>query len=398
MVKTISIALKPVKQKQQMPMAPKSLQTLPAHARERPGTACPRNCPGCAHRDMSAETSLERKTQWVHRKLQPWHPCIAPIQAPEPGLRTGYREKVCLSAAWEGGIWRFGLVSGGTVIPIPDCPVQSPAINQALACFRACLPPQQDLPLLYYTQSGAQVALVSKSRHMPPLSWLDRDFWEAMEAIGVEGIWIHRNPAAGRRVFAKNWWDLVWGNARSRDADGLVYGPCAFQQLIGRLYAEALDAAESFLAPGPQHHIFDLYSGIGSSLARWCQSTNRVTGVELGGESVRCAKQNAPQALIYRGACRHRLPQLTEILRNTDRKNLVYLNPPRTGIEDAVCRWIGAECRPERLACLSCSAGTLRRDLRILEKEYNYRVERIIPFDFFPYTHHVECLALLREG
>ncbi|MFO7838593.1 MAG: hypothetical protein R6X08_03710 [Desulfosalsimonadaceae bacterium] len=398
MLKTVPISLKPVKCRQPPPMATETLTDAPDDLREKPGSSCPQDCPGCAHRDMSAAASLECKAQWVLKKLDHWRDCIRPIQPPEPALRTGYREKVCLSSIWKGDMWRFGLVSGGRVIPVPGCPVQSARVNSALACFSVCLPPPPLLPLLYYTQSGAQVALVVKSRHMPPLTWIDRRFAEKMEAVGVEGIWIHRNPSAGRRVFAKNWWDLVWGKARSKDEDGLVYGPCAFQQLIGRLYARALVAAQSFLTPGPEDLLFDLCSGIGSSLVRWCRITGRVTGVELDGESVYCAEQNAPQAVIYRGTCRHRLPQLSEILKSCDKRRFVYINPPRTGIEEEVCRWIGAECRPERLACLSCSAGTLRRDLLKLEKEHNYRVECIIPFDFFPYTHHVECLALLRRA
>jgi 23S rRNA (uracil1939-C5)-methyltransferase len=46
------------------------------------------------------------------------------------------------------------------------------------------------------------------------------------------------------------------------------------------------------------------------------------------------------------------------------------------------------------MAYLSCSAGTLNRDLSILCST-GYLVERIIPFDFFPQTIHVESLVLL---
>jgi len=47
-----------------------------------------------------------------------------------------------------------------------------------------------------------------------------------------------------------------------------------------------------------------------------------------------------------------------------------------------------------RLAYLSCSAGTLARDLSVLEAA-GYRVTGIEPYDFFPLTHHVETLARL---
>ena len=60
----------------------------------------------------------------------------------------------------------------------------------------------------------------------------------------------------------------------------------------------------------------------------------------------------------------------------------------------AVRDWAAAEFRPERLAYLSCSAGTLNRDLSALAAA-GYTVEALMPYDFFPQTHHVETLALM---
>jgi tRNA/tmRNA/rRNA uracil-C5-methylase (TrmA/RlmC/RlmD family) len=176
----------------------------------------------------------------------------------------------------------------------------------------------------------------------------------------------------------------------------LEYGPTAFQQLIPALYRQALDAAEDFLTPGPDDHIADLYCGIGASLARWTRRGARVIGVELGGEAVECASRNAPAATVLRGKCADRIPQLRAWMLTTGTR-LLYLNPPRTGLEPAVLAWTTDEYRPERLAYLSCSAGTLSRDLVALAAA-GYNVKMLIPYDFFPQTHHVETLALLRRN
>ncbi len=69
------------------------------------------------------------------------------------------------------------------------------------------------------------------------------------------------------------------------------------------------------------------------------------------------------------------------------------MNPPRSGLEAPVVAALARELRPRRLGYLSCSAGTLARDLTELESA-GYDVERIVPYDFFPLTHHVETLAL----
>jgi tRNA/tmRNA/rRNA uracil-C5-methylase (TrmA/RlmC/RlmD family) len=49
------------------------------------------------------------------------------------------------------------------------------------------------------------------------------------------------------------------------------------------------------------------------------------------------------------------------------------------------------------MSYLSCSAGSLSRDLAELE-DCGLRVAALQPYDFFPQTHHVEVLALLGVG
>lgn len=356
---------------------------------------CVAACPGCAHRHLPAADSAARKTAWLRERLAPWADRLAPLDPlPEPARRD-YRHSVCLHTAWQDGAWRFGLRRRQALIPIPDCPVHAPGVRAAVHVLAAALHPA--LPLVYYVQSGAQATLVLKTAVMPAQTGLDAACRDRLRAAGVEGLWLHLNPSAGRRVFAKKAWHLLWGAPRSRDADGLVYGPTAFQQLVPALHRRALDAAETFLAPGPGSAVVDLYCGRGGSLVRWRARGAAACGVEAGGEAVACAAENAPEATVWRGACAQRLPQLRAWLAAHPGRRLLYANPPRTGLEPDVCAWIAREARPERLAYLSCSAGTLRRDLDALTAA-GYRVHRLLPYDFFPRTLHVETLALLERG
>ena len=103
---------------------------------------------------------------------------------------------------------------------------------------------------------------------------------------------------------------------------------------------------------------------------------------------------NAPGASVLRGTCVQRLTQVRDWWREQPGNVVAYVNPPRSGLEFDVTRALAAELRPSRIAYLSCSAGTLARDLGDLEAA-GYRVCRITPYDFFPMTHHVEALALL---
>lgn len=284
------------------------------------------------------------------------------------------------------------------LIPIPRCPVHSERAQRRVQLLLQGLPAKDVFPLAFYVQASAQVTLILKTAHLPSSAWLDKRLRQALAATGLEGLWLHLHPAAGKRLFTKNGWHLLWGRPRSRTDTGLVYGPSAFQQLISKLYQRALDEAEVFLAPGADNPMVDLYCGSGSTLSRWLRRSAPTVGVELGGEAVAYACENAPQALVLRGKCAHRLPQLTAWLgeygRAADQSRL-YVNPPRTGLEPEVVEWIISTCHPRRMAYLSCSAGTLRRDLEQLTAA-GYQVTRITPYDFFPQTQHVETLVLLQ--
>ncbi len=359
---------------------------------------CPENCPGCGHKRMFPGARLLQKEAWLNQKLRLWKTRMAPIQTAPEDLQWRYRGKACLSTRWAPEGWRFGLIRRDTVIPIHDCPIHTPAVRQAIALFSTALPPSTGFPLVYYAHSGSLVTLVVKSAETPTLTWLDDGFKNRLEMIGIQGLWLHLHPAAGKKVFAKNVWRLLWGAPKALDADGFVYGPRSFQQLIPQLYHQAMDSAAAFLDPAPDDCMVDLYCGSGIGLARWRRQCDHVMGIELDGEAVSNARTNAPGAMVLRGACRERIPQLREWtdMQPPARKRLIYVNPPRTGLEPEVLQWIVTGYRPSRMAYLSCSAGTLHRNLTGLEAA-GYRLDRIIPFDFFPNTPHVETLALLKS-
>lgn len=359
---------------------------------------CEPRCPGCAHRGLSAAESAAQKTDWLSRRLAPWRDKLAPLRALTGEARWRYRDRVRLAARWRDNQWRFGMFARREFIPIPNCPLHSERARTALQRLAPALPPGPALPLAFVVQAGAQLTLVVKTAVTPELGWADAALTGRLAAAGVAGLWLHLHPAAGRRMFAKNGWRLLWGEPRSRDEDGFWYGPSAFQQASPALYRLALTEAEAFFEPSAAAAVVDLYCGNGVSLARWTQRGAAAIGVELSGEAVECAGRNAPGAQRLRGKCADRIPQLDEWLqRQAGAERLLYLNPPRTGVETAVLQWAAANGRPARIAYLSCSAGTLRRDLERLTAD-GYRVERITPYDFFPQTHHVETLALLRRS
>lgn len=361
---------------------------------------CPDACPGCTRPRLDAAQSAAKKYEWLQKKLHPWKDRLEPIQSVPEALSWGYRDKVCLGVKWYPDGWRIGLRHNDEIIPVPDCPVHSLRIRKSLKTITEMLPLNENFPLAYYVQSGALVTLVLKSRILPDMAWVSNPaVSQRLRAAGIDGLWIHLHPCAGKKVFAKNTWHLAWGAPNACTRPGRVYGPTAFQQVLAGLHDRAAAKAEDFLAPGADDLMIDLYSGTGETLARWTDLGTETIGVELSGEAVNCAQINAPHATVLRGACGHRIPQLEDMTEKwmangRPGRILIYANPPRTGLEPEITDWIAHKLKPAKMACLSCSPGTLFRDLKRLEKG-NLHVIRLMPYDFFPHTLHVETLAIV---
>jgi tRNA/tmRNA/rRNA uracil-C5-methylase (TrmA/RlmC/RlmD family) len=354
---------------------------------------CEPTCHGCRHRRLDVTASLGQKARYLARTLEPWSEHIVPIEGPAPARRLGYRDRVTLTARWaEDTGWRFGLMRRDELIAIHDCPVHTARVRSLVHLLARRLPPGNELPLAYLHVCGAQATLIVKARQ-PPAARLD-DVLAGLADTGLEGVWLHLHPSAGRRLFARSGWQLLWGVPRSRDAHGLLHGPTAFAQALPELHDAALASARAHLRPAPGVSVLDLYCGYGASLREWTKSGSAALGVELSGEAVELAAFNAPRAMVLRGTCIQRLPQLRDWWKGQGAERVTYVNPPRSGLEAAVVDALAHEFRPPRLAYLSCSAGTLARDLAILAAA-GYRVAAIRPYDFFPLTHHVEALALL---
>lgn len=360
-------------------------------------TGCVDKCRGCKHREWSMAESLTQKYAFVQSKLKPWADKVESIRSVKDAERWGYRNKTTLSAYFNGDKWVFGMWARDELIPIHGCPIHSPNVNKIFEVIRENIPQTADFKLAFLVLSRAQLVLVIKSKVMPILDWVSEDLNQALRNFGIEGFWIHLNPSAGKRIFEKITWHLLWGNSRSIDYNGLLYGPAAFQQLIPKLYNQSLHEALTFFGLNSNDSVVDLYCGTGNSMNYWVKAGAKTIGVEQNGDAAECAKVNIPEAIVLRGACRHRIPQVNDWIleqRRQGQRVLLYTNPPRTGLESEVLSWIVNEGLPSKIAYLSCSPGTLYKNLIFLT-ENGYKVNRIIPFDFFPQTIHVECLAML---
>ncbi|MFZ9596465.1 MAG: hypothetical protein ACO3A2_10360 [Bdellovibrionia bacterium] len=359
------------------------------------------------------------------------------------------------------GHWDFGLLAKrlipdqtkGTrkklrefeVIPIHECPIHSERISQALQFFSKNLPPADEFPLRFISFSGSLLTWVLKANKIP--NQLPELNATAFRDFGIRGIWINLNPCAGERVTWSKGWRHIWGQ-KWGEHHGLKHGPSSFQQLIPELHQDSLRRTAQFFSDSPEtlfhigltalpseepqrreiHRtnptpcsetghltpsflscmgssppesfdaIVDLYSGLGRSIQVWESITPHLCAVELSGEAVGFLRENTSCSHVFQGKTQERLPQVSSWLASTPhRHTFIYANPPRLGFDPMTLDWIIQNPRVKKVAYLSCSPGTLKRDLTVLVQNGQFQVTRIIPYDFFPKTHHFETLALLER-
>jgi 23S rRNA (uracil1939-C5)-methyltransferase len=90
---------------------------------------------------------------------------------------------------------------------------------------------------------------------------------------------------------------------------------------------------------------------------------------------------------LYMDAVENVLPTLKV---QTD---LVVIDPPRAGLDARVISAL-AKQKPTQIMYVSCDPATLARDLKRLIQN-SYTLESVTPFDQFPQTQHIECVANL---
>ena len=169
-----------------------------------------------------------------------------------------------------------------------------------------------------------------------------------------------------------------------------VSSPSFFQVNVEQA-AQAAAVIREQLSLSPDDLLLDAYTGVGTFAILLASSVKKVIAVEESTSAVADGRENAAgleNVEFVPGRTENVLSGLAE------RPNVVVLDPPRAGCQERALAALLVMKTP-RVAYVSCDAETLARDLKIL-CQGGYSLERVVPIDMFPQTHHVECVAVLR--
>ncbi len=140
--------------------------------------------------------------------------------------------------------------------------------------------------------------------------------------------------------------------------------------------------------------VYDLYSGTGTIAQVVAGMAGKVIGVEIVGEAVEAARENARMNGLDN--CEFLAGDVLKVLDGIrELPDFIILDPPRDGVHPKALRKI-IGYGVDRLVYISCKPTSLVRDLEVF-LENGYEAVRVGSVDQFPFTGSIETVVLLEK-
>ena len=299
------------------------------------------DCGGCQYQHIAYEVQLAMKHKQIgdlFQRLAGLDPKLVQPVVPCPNPYS-YRNRIMIRSQWDGSkqALNIGFIRADNrwVVDIQECKIAEPELNRQIQYVRQHPPPK----------GGIKVVL----------------------RIAPEGWVVPRDS-----FFQNNFF----------------------------LLPKLVEGVRDCLRSSGVKYLIDVYCGVGFFAIETADLVERFAGVELDRLAIQAARQNAKNRKAENGEfvdgrAEEVLPSLLEQFPANE--TAVLLDPPRTGCPPESIALL-RQVQPRQIVYVSCHPATLARDLKMLAEEGLYRVERVTPFDMFPQTQHVECVASLRRG
>ena len=356
---------------------------------DRSDSACKHfgTCGGCTLQHIASRAVADLKREFVTTALGR-HGCeeapVEPTITIPPGKRR--RARFAFHPGRRPALG-FNLPASRKVLNIEECPVLRPELATLIGPLRTLcgslrvLAKGADLQVTL-TSSGLDLLIIPNRPAEPDLparealaafaeaqdlcrvSWQTGDDWE---------------PIAARRPVTVSF-----------AGTPVAIPPAAFLQPNAEGEAAIVQSVTSALAEAAPARIADLYAGCGA-LTFPTASIAPIHAVEGDAAMTDALRTAAHDRVSVSQRDLHRTPLSSQELSAFD---AVIFDPPRAGARPLATAL--AESSVATIAAVSCNPATLARDLRILV-DGGYRLERVTPIDQFPWSAHVEAVAILRR-
>jgi 23S rRNA (uracil1939-C5)-methyltransferase len=356
-------------------------------------------CGGCQLQHIKPDSALEQRDRAL-KVMMERHLAMKPQvwQAPLAGPRPQYRRKARLAIdARNPNQIKLGFreANSSNVINVETCPILVDPLSKLIGPLRDAL-------------TGFESA-----RHIGHISLIAGDntshlvikHTKALEAELIDTVseLVNKSTSAngfGIELKLENKHGQIRGVGHDTDiimntVNGCSISPSAndFIQINKVVNEKMINQAIGWLNPKPNERIADWFSGLGNFTLPIAKLGAKVQAVEGVAEMVRRAKDNAQQQGIENVEWLH--------LDLADKTNVeaslqlgfdkVLLDPSREGAL-TVCHAL-VKALPKTIVYVSCNPSTFSRDAKVLI-DGGYEMEKAGVAEMFPFTHHMEMMAL----
>jgi 23S rRNA (uracil1939-C5)-methyltransferase len=382
---------------------------------DRRASPCPHQsrCGGCPWMPLPEERQRHWKRRLVAEALQR----IAGIERVRvepvlhPSTPLGYRNRVEFSAGKGPGdgvaIGLWGRIDGArALVDLPDCPLQTERANGLLETIRAFVAGRPDVARQLVEQGPFRILIRESSagERLVGLWGVKRPFPFAAElahelatgdAPADSVVLLRAKP--GRRGGVRS--ETLHGSPAIKERFGefeFRLPPASFMQVNPAGGTALIRLVRELAGSVRNQRVLDLFGGVGVFGLRLARAGARwVVVCDADRDAIDAGRRCARDAGLKHTRFVHETVQAYLRSQQGKAADLVVANPPRSGFGRGVARGILA-LDPGRVIVVSCDPPTLARDLKPFLKS-GYCLERVVPVDLFPQTHHVETVVLLTK-
>jgi 23S rRNA (uracil1939-C5)-methyltransferase len=362
-------------------------------------------CPGCPR---LGEDSLPTAAQTLIEELASTY--RSTIDAPVFGARSGFRIRARLAVRGRVNTPKFGIFQEGShrIADIPRCPIHHDSINIAAAALRDAMrkhdvAPYADRPhrgvvravqlVVERSTARVQVSVVENSDAPGALEALF-DSLESTLGERLHSLWWNGNAERTNVILGPHWQHLRGPAYVEEEIGGarVFFPPAAFGQsnldIADRIVSyvhELTDSADT---------VAEFYAGCGSISLGLLAAGKRVLANEIVPQSIQAFEYAASR---LSQECQNNLDlhcgPASDACAFASQADVVIVDPPRKGLDEQLRKQLCSK-PPKKLIYVSCGLPSLARDLGELTRA-GMKLVSLRCFDLFPYTEHVETVALL---
>ncbi|MCI7767247.1 MAG: 23S rRNA (uracil(1939)-C(5))-methyltransferase RlmD [Oscillospiraceae bacterium] len=374
--------------------------------------SCPvyKKCSGCQLRNMTYEEQLRFKQIKVDRLM-------GKLCRPEKILAAenpeGYRCKVQGAFDFKNGKTVSGVYqsSTGGVIAVSRCPINDERADRIITAVKKTALSLKIPVWCSYNGRGflrhvlvriagntgeIMAIIVGAAENFPSKTAFVNSLLEKCPEITTLIFSVNRSDkmTLGDRC------EVLYGNGYIEDIicnKRIRISPKSFAQVNPAQAEKLYELAVKSARLTGKETVIDAYCGIGAMSLMAAEKAKKVYGCEINRSAVNDAVINAKLNNTENAEfiCSDSGKFLAEFNEAGLKADVVILDPARAGCDRKFLSEL-LKAAPERIVYVSCDPETQARDVFFLIKN-GYKLKKLMPVDMFPFTNHVECIAVLAK-